>query len=258
MQKNRRDPGELLFERYLSTQGYAYEFEPDLGIQTNPDYVVSHGAARIICEVKSFDQQAPSAGKSISYRTMEEVLRPVRNQISSAARQLKPLAGAGMPLVVVLTNPRDCRVPLSPVEVMSAMYGDLTAVGVLGPAGVTEDMRQVADRNGKLSNQHGYISAVVVVRVRRHADAWAESWLEQHRGDFPNTNDRREAFVRAMDQAPTGEDASVDVFETVSSSAARLPRSIFAGSMDNWWRPTSDGTALFSETSSPPAVDRPS
>jgi hypothetical protein len=55
----RRYPGEILFEAYLAEHGYPDpDYEPDLGVPTRPDYLVTRGGAEAICEVEEFDSGA--------------------------------------------------------------------------------------------------------------------------------------------------------------------------------------------------------
>lgn len=59
-----------------------------------------------MCEVKQFARGTTSMphqpGKRGGSWSMQTILRPIRSQIREAARQLKPFADSGLPLVVVL------------------------------------------------------------------------------------------------------------------------------------------------------------
>src|SRR6266571_9459641 len=101
----RRLPGEAMFEAYLAEHGYERpEYEPDLGVEKRPDYLVRRGDVEAICEVEEFDAEKislPWTQQQSGTTDMKTVLRPVRGKIRAAARQLKPLATDGRPLVVV-------------------------------------------------------------------------------------------------------------------------------------------------------------
>jgi hypothetical protein len=104
-----RPAAEVLFERYLEAHGYEWEHEPDLRIVTAPDYRIRRSGVEVICEVKEFETQAirelsEAAGTPVVVPP-KLLYRTIRSQLDSAARQLRPLAGRGLPLVVVLANP---------------------------------------------------------------------------------------------------------------------------------------------------------
>ncbi len=149
-------------------------YEPDLGVRTRPDYVVVRGEAEAVCEVEEFDPDSgwsPGNAGPSGRRSMEDVLRPVRYKIRAAARQLKTLAGSGRPLVIVLANPGGAWVGLSPQEIVWAMYGDPAFVfSVAARTGEAVDEGGfITTANGKLRNDHPYISAVAVVSQRDRA-----------------------------------------------------------------------------------------
>ena len=75
-------------------------------------------------EVKSFESWGLFGKLEDGLFAMQPItktLKPPRDRIAKAARQLKGITGR--PLVVVLHNPGN-RMPLSPPNVISAMYGD--------------------------------------------------------------------------------------------------------------------------------------
>ena len=201
--KTRREAGELLFEKYLVEQGYGLpEHEPDLGVSKRPDYVIKRDDYRCVCEVKEFARDASSLPRTPGYSStgMDFVLKPIRSQIRQAAPQLKPLAASDMALVVVIANPHRATVFTGDREAVCAMYGDLAVTLTINPAiGAAEgDPVWIADRNGKLTNDHPYISAVV--------------------------------FVREPGHGATGH--RVDVFKTASATATALPTVFFDGPAD--------------------------
>jgi hypothetical protein len=238
----RTDPAEVRFENYLNAHDYLFEYEPDLHIDKQPDYMVQRGDDMVVCEVKGFQTlgiwgpMLQSPGHMVT-RSMKEVLAPVRSQISAAAVQLKPLAGSGIPLVVVLSNPEKAGVDLSPTMVIAAMYGDLGAQFSSRPDGTTSS-EWIADRNGKLTNDHGYVSAVVVARAGDRSaegvDAFIRGFLEA------NPAAATEEVLAAVDEAsdsfePPEPYYYCDVFQTASTTCVPLPPSVFDGPNDHRW-----------------------
>ncbi|MFC1405783.1 MULTISPECIES: hypothetical protein [Streptacidiphilus] len=241
--KELADAAEARVQRYLEERGYAFEHEPDLGITKNPDFLVTAAEAKVVLEVKAFDTfgmfETLPVGASVGSRSMEEALKPVRRQISKAAGQLKELADSGMPLVVVLDNPAGRPVPLNSYSVVAAMYGDPEVTGTLGPNGGIEDWRWSAGRNGKLTMDHSYVSAVAVLRREDHGSLWVAQWMDEHRAEYDRDSaEFMQALVEASKEAPVGDEVFFEVFETVSESAVPLPRDVFNGPRDLRWGPT--------------------
>jgi len=62
------------------------------------------------------------------------------------------------------------------------MYGD--PAYQFASTGGTD--RMLLDRNGKLTNNHPYISAVALIREKSNAAADIETWYAKNRHDFPS------------------------------------------------------------------------
>ncbi|MFJ2937939.1 hypothetical protein ACIO8G_34890 [Streptomyces sp. NPDC087219] len=251
------DVAEARVARYLRERGYTFEVEPEFGTGRHPDYLISAGKHSIVAEVKAFETYGMFANAvpgQVMTRSLSDALAPIRGKIKEAAGQLKGLQDRGWPLVVVLDNPAGRPIPLdSPYMILSAMYGDLTLNAPLEPEGVLGEFRAVAGRNGKLRNDHAYISAVAVVRREDHAALWAAQWFDEHREAFgpggaedgdQGTRAMVAAFAEASKDAPEGDDIFLEVFETLSDSAVPLPRDVFNGPRDRRWVPNPDRTAL--------------
>ena len=230
-------PGERLFEAYLDEHGYPPRVhEPDLGIKRRPDYLVHRNGEECVCEVKEFEETPGRSlrGRGGGTRSMEVVLQPVRNKIRAAARQLKPLADSGMPLVVVLANPVHAVVPLGPREIVWAMYGDPAFRFAVDPrtGGPADDGRFIVTRNGKLRNDHPYISAILVVSEREHAVDFYEQMAA--RNAHLTANAKMDLIYGARDagEVPEGSYHRVDVFTTMSPAAVPLPDTLFDGPND--------------------------
>lgn len=253
---------DILFERYLLGNGYdPGSHEPDLskrGVDKHPDYLVTRASDVVACEVKSFKAGASKAEKKLldakaGVFSAKETLGPIRNQLKSGAGQLKPLAAWGIPLVIVLANPEHAFVHLSVEDVVAAMYGDPTVVIPLDP-GSGEQVgpdQFVMGRDGKLTGSHQYISAVAILGTRtRDVDARNEAiseWHEDVEGtDFPSLSEKAASLMTRLEGAdfPDGDDPCLDVIETLSESATRLPDSWFAGPFDTRWRSDNSGSIV--------------
>jgi len=248
---------DLLFKRYLLDNGYRPgEHEPDLsasGVETHPDYLVARGGQTVACEVKSFRAGASKAEKRLTETrsgvlSAKETLGPIRNQLKTGAKQLKPLADWNIPLVIVLANPEQAFVHLSVEEVAEAMYGDPTVVIPLDPeTGEQVGPDQfVLGRDGKLTRSHQYVSAVAALGTRPKRvddqDEVIKQWREDVEGrEFASLSEKSVSLMNRLEGAdfPEGDDPCLDVIETLSESATPLPDSWFSGPFDTRWR--SDG-----------------
>jgi hypothetical protein len=220
-----------MFEAYLGEREIEIPaHEPDLGVNTRPDYLVEWCGASCVCEVEEFARTTNSLPGDGGSWAMSTVLRPIRSKIKEAARQLKPLADRGLPLAVVIGNPRNAPVIMGDQEIVWAMYGD-PAVRLYGAGTAGADTPVfVAGRNGKLTGDHQYLSAVVVLRDRaRAADVY-----DAVCAGCATTNEALRAMrlAREAGKVPGGSYPVVDVFKTASPTATALPDVIFSGRHD--------------------------
>lgn len=229
------DRGEVLFERYLVEHGYEFEYELYRGVRKRPDYLVQRSGMTVVCEVKSFP---PLPDQQQSESPQESVLNSIRNKIREAAKQLKPLAGRGVPLLVVLAQAENSRVMLHAKLVLSAMYGNLTS-----PPEGSGGTECYFGRNGKLRNDHRYISAVVVAqRMTVYDDALVGVYGGASlSGASAKAMDTLRQFEedRLAGKLPAEENRELlhlDVYET-DNDAPRLPTEFFQGSRDTRWAP---------------------
>jgi hypothetical protein len=241
---------ELWFDGYLRTHGYTFDVEPDLGITKRPDRLISRDGLRAVCEVKQFDVD-PFAG--FRGGAIDEH-KPVRRAVKEAADQLRPLKGRGLPLVVVLANPRGFHVSLGSKEVVHALYGDDSVViPIYLGSGPTphdfprDDYKFIAGRNGQIRNVGKYISAVVILRHRMNEDdffaqrehEFVVDYKKRNQGAVDTAKMLEEAHIAAAsileDEIPPDEYWSVDVIRTVSDEAALCPESFFNGPRDTLW-----------------------
>jgi hypothetical protein len=205
-----------------------------------------------VCEVKGFDQPTPldrrlERAKHATMVSSNEEYGPMRNAVREAARQLKPLAGAGFPLIVVLANPMGFRVNLSLERLVEAMYGNPGFVGNIDPKkGEVEHFSFQYGRDGRLRNDHPYVSAVAILRERSRADEyfnrWRSDWKESRKHlDNPTTDEiiaeavaEQEAWnaSEASRSVPEGHIYVVEMMATGSPEAAPVPTNVFDCSRD--------------------------
>jgi hypothetical protein len=160
----------------LPPTGHDYVFEPDWSqivgrpINTRTDYLVQIDGSSIACEVKGF---APSDkrdriwdwSKGSFWVGPDDELEPIRRQLKEGAKNLKPLAGAGMPLVIVLadpprSDPQRTNVAVDSFNLVGAMYGNPAVKASLDP---DVPISQIVTRNGEMARQHQHVSAVVTL-----------------------------------------------------------------------------------------------
>jgi hypothetical protein len=160
---SQRTEGDLLFETYLRHEGITVpEHEPDLGIGVRIEYLLDVDGNTCATEVKQFDPSSWPIKRGVT--PMDQVLKPHRTQIHAAARKLREAKDLGHPLVVVLTDPKNALFGLlRPLEIMSAMMGDLQVRVPVSGGGPVGGAGWVAGRNGELRNDHPYISAVTYI-----------------------------------------------------------------------------------------------
>jgi hypothetical protein len=248
---------EQWFDDYLDTNGFTFECEPDLGVEKRPDRLIDRAGVEAICEVKEFTTDAmarrwPEGGSQIGSFSSEEWLLNVRRAISSAARQLEPLADDGRPLVIVLANPRGVIAEIEGPKLIEAMQGDLMITFRVdretgGPASEPE---WALGGGGRLAGEHApWVSAVVGLHRGDHRRDWIREWIEQwkaeHWPEGPSAQDdalaRYLAYQEGLEQAierenpPSGEYFFLHVVEATSEEAVPLPRNIFDADRDRRW-----------------------
>ena len=157
-----------------------------------------------------------------------------------------------MPLVGVLANPAGAPVDLSVSHLLAALYGNPQwAMTIDSQSGAAVDEgRLELGRDGKLTNDHPYLGAIVLLRRRELAQDAAEKILAERKGrstDAPKTaRERRERMAAAFDELsrhelPDGHYFWADVIETTSEAAVRLPEDWFDGDLDRRWRCNQQG-----------------
>jgi hypothetical protein len=235
-----RTASEERFEQYLTEHGYTFEYEPDLGVTTRPDYLIARGGTQAVCKVKEFATTAISdalAGtRGTRFLSDKQVFGAVRARLDAAARQLKPVAARGLPLVAVLANPRGADVSLEPNDVMAAMYGNPAFATSIDPEGVAGEGEFFLHRDGSFTAKGAYVSAVVTLHQRRLAQDWADREIQRFEDpwEFIAWSNAEQAAGRM----PDGTRRFVHVFNAEASAegrAAPLPAELFDGPDDAAW-----------------------
>jgi hypothetical protein len=194
--------------------------------------------------VKTFDPPSVPHDKRHSGFFRRE-LGPIRTRIGNGAKQLRGIAGR--PLVVLLTSPMDPLVPLSCMDVIEAMYGDLDVrFEADGPPrahlGANAKLR-IVEPDGSAHGNHSYLRAVAVLRCAPATERQIAVWLTQNIRDYRSD---LAAFTDALRYAEQHSDRDdvvyLEVFETLSSEAVPLSRVVFDGPLDSRWGEVGPGS----------------
>lgn len=253
---------ERRFASYLEAHGCLYEHDldwrerfPEATTAKSPDFLVSRaGEPLAICEVKEWRSSAVDrrlAVQRFGSFSSEEVHQTAADAVQAAAgEQLRPFAGVGLPLVVVLANPHHRLVPLDRDGMTLSLF-DTTDELQAGPDGLVRRVSVGAlaatGADGSLHNPHPYLSAVVVVHERTHEQDFMDQQAASMRPPSPpRTGHERRAQATAMLEAmnraqregrvPSGGYEWVDVFDLSGLGAGfdgvPLPEHAFDGPRD--------------------------
>jgi hypothetical protein len=98
-------------------------------------------------------------------------------------------------------------------------------------------------RNGKLTNDHPYLSGVVILRQREHSADRIDEISADLRGDGPprEWDKAAEEVARLINRIqqedlPEGDYLYCDVIEAISEVATPIPTDLLDGSRDSRWR----------------------
>lgn len=248
--------------RYAADHGYEAEHEPDLGISRRPDFLLTRGGLQVVCEVKAFETSGLERRAAVSpmfSASDEDMYGDVRAQVHAAARQMRELQGREIPLVAVLANPAAVMLETSPPSIGYAMYGNPTFGGPMDPArGVITSMGPVQGRDGELTNDHPYLSAVAMLRRREQAADARDQWLDENREWFSQIADQTDRSVAMAEgilslDVPEGDYLYLDVIHTTAARLGHAPlvhETLFDGPHDRHWVIERDGTCQPADRSS--------
>jgi hypothetical protein len=258
------------FAAYLDEFDYTWSHEPDYQAEfllpgpqlTRPDFLVERDGMRVVAEVRQFETTAVTdrLARSGGYASLseKEVYGALRFGLVEKAEQLRPLANAGVPLVIVLANPLGADVMLDAHHMQAAMWGNPrwvipidTATGA-APKG-TEPTWQLEDYgvfaspvfvDGKIAdweNRNPHISSILVVHEREHSMDWRDEILRRH----PATDNsfgaaaaatlgalREVEEAMARGEEPEGSYRWVTRYDVNGDKAIELPPDWFAGPRD--------------------------
>jgi hypothetical protein len=128
-------------------------------------------------------------------------------------------------------------------HLVPAMYGNPRYVGdVNAEEGAVEEIRFELGRDGRLRNDHPYITAVLLLHERdlerEYYDNWRSGWVQSRKPVVRPTQQEIEREVEAWAQheagndVPSGKVYRVDVMTTGSPEAAPVPEGFFNGDRD--------------------------
>lgn len=83
-------------QRYFSERGYGFVHEPDLGIVSRPDFLVTAGEHTVVAEVKAFETYGifeRMVPRQIGARPLDKALRPVRKPPQGSSVTSRGAAG---------------------------------------------------------------------------------------------------------------------------------------------------------------------
>jgi hypothetical protein len=236
---NKKNRAELLFERYLTSQGITAEYEPSLpGTGRLPDYSIEHPeVGNILFEVKEINQPLPVRGFSTF-----DPHGPVESHISSAARKFKDLSDRTC--VIVLAAGESSFVDLqSPHVMLGAMYGRWGFTVPFDPHGGKADKDVTAGfigTEGKIVSKHGTRNTRIAAVV-----SLMDYYVATKEISFYLNNDDGRSKVERLEEVQNGKvDLDLENVPCVTvwengTATRRLPRDLFHGNMDAWW--TADG-----------------
>ncbi len=228
--------GEVLFESYLESHGYAFEFEKEFtGKLKRPDYCVERIPHNVLCEMKDFEQALPPLGQVVSIDPYPRL----REKINQAARKFKEYKGETCCLG--LYNDGNFFVDLETAAiVLGSMYGDAgLSISVPSdrkrPLGPT---KEVFLKRGKMIQpglgqpQNTTISALVTLRHVSMGRMKLEAYLDRH----PEIQLEEISGLTSEKVGFDTRETRVGVIVWENAVAAKpLSRDIFNGDFDIRW-----------------------
>jgi hypothetical protein len=268
---NDMNQAEQRFASYLDGNDYSWTFEPDYQAEfglverpkTNPDFLVSRGGERGVCEVRQFESTRirdalETAGGRSFLGGPKTAYGALRSAIWEKAEQLRPLRGLGVPLIIVLANPLQADVMLDDRHVPAAMFGNPKFGFTTDPrrGGLAEgtEMRLTLEDYGVFrspiwhgeelvgwENRHPHVSAVAVVHERLNSADWRDEIMRS----IPVADRTLEAAGKAAvialrtvkervaaGEEPTGTYRWVDLYDVDGDQAVAVPVRWFDGIRD--------------------------
>ncbi|MGO9340246.1 MAG: hypothetical protein ACLPY1_22350 [Terracidiphilus sp.] len=241
---NEKTYGELLFEKYLNSQGDNFEYEPPLpNTKRLVDYVVKHPThGQILLEVKDIQSPAPSG----SFFQFEPYLA-IRSHIDAGSKKFKDLPDALCALVLVAA-PGSFVDLLSPHVMLGAMYGDfgwsIPFDVELGEADASQIEARFFAGKGRMVRSHSVQNTRIAALISL-VDYYTfpkEAVLYLKTDDGRSEAERRADLYEGRTSIGEEKTPCVTVWEN-STAKRRLPQDIFRGEMDAWWTCDQEGQA---------------
>ena len=246
--------GEQVFEAYLAERGLAFRYEPDLGAQTRPDYLV-RSTPEVLCDVKDFeageeDELARKARQKAAAQGLEyfelcgiDPYARIRSKIRIARVQLRHFKGR-YPTVVVLFNSASPSINLMTEVIEGAMYGDLVFRMKIGPPDANIPTNITSGHNPQNAmvrpKKNTSISAVAVLEHFRPNDYLLRAEYTRNRRSDPKSMPSAKELAELLEkgenfiiQHPEVQDTVVRMRVVHNRHAAlALPNDVFSGPHD--------------------------
>lgn len=226
---------EELFERYLESQGLAFEFEKLYeGRSRRPDYTVAMAGRDYLLEVKEFERGDFPLGTSIY-----DPYPPIRAKIDAARKKFKEFEG--FPCCLVLYNNGALVMTERPHVILGAMYGDAGFKIPFNPnlGKAVGDPEAAFLGKGKMIRPHWKkpenrrISAIITLRHYAVGKRKYSQWWEGIRAQIrAGTIDRDSVPEPDFDCGELG--LGVIVWDNAYADIP-LPKDIFRGPYDERW-----------------------
>ena len=233
--------GEILFQKYLISQGHAglFEFEqPCPGKKRVVDYTLTHAGKKCLFDVKDFAPDIFPVGEAVGAYSFDPYPR-IREKIEQGREKFKEYKG--LPCGLVLRNTGNFHVSLEDTSIMlGAMYGD---AGISIPIGKLAGSAPAVSTflgRGKMirpkwkTPQNTTISALITLRHVNVGQMKLSAYIKRH----PELGRDLEKILQ-LDLAELGidlEDRQLGVIVWENGFAtAPFPRELFQGKYDVRW-----------------------
>ena len=232
---NSKNESDLLFERYLSSQGFTFDYEPEIPKSNRRiDYVVGHPSGPLYFEVKQIEVPLPG-GSFFQW----DPYPPIRSHIHDAVKQFQDLPNS-INALVFAAGPCSFVDLRASYVMLGAMYGDFVFhVPLKVDPKNREDEEVVAGfmpGKGKMVRRHHVqntrISAIISLHDYNTFPKEAALYLKSDDG---RTLEERQADLWSG-QAEISEELTpcVTVWENAYAKR-KFPNELFRGPMDARW-----------------------
>lgn len=245
-----KSDGEKLFSAYLRQRRLPFVYEPLIGSR-RPDFVVSHPAGQVACDVYEPEVQLPT-GRTFNFSSYPALRKSMHGQKYA---QAKAARDAGLPFTVVLRRTLG-GIPLDPIVVAGAMFGDLAAEFSVWlspgppPTEPAPESRMVFGGGGRLQEAMNRATSAVAILTTFNPTMWRVQRAHRERLDRLNASRppsprRQQAAADVINEtyehfAVTGEfdpEARLARLTVIHNPYCDLPIdwNIFGGPHDDQW-----------------------